>query len=275
MERKRPRRLAYFALILSAALAGCGGGGTVGERSPAGSRPASVAPSGPPALSSLCGNAGRGARAIFFRASDGTRLYGALLGAGTTGVVVANDVPHPLCEEVPVARQLSRRGLGVMVFDYRGHGESEAGSDPGRLDLDVVAAARQLERGGVHTVSVLGAYAGGALGLVAAATDPAIRGVVGISAAPKRGEFVGGPYSGLGAFDAGLRLRIPVLLIAVKTDQFVPIREERLLLAAIGSHAKQLVVFPFGRGGWDLFNLSPFGSRPTRLVVRFVESLGA
>lgn len=57
---------------------------------------------------------------------------------------MANDVPHPLCEEVLVARSLAQRALRVMVFDYRGHGESEAGPHPSRLDLDVAAAATEL-----------------------------------------------------------------------------------------------------------------------------------
>ena len=109
---------------------------------------------------------------------------------------------------------------------------------------------------------------------MAADAASVIDGVVGISAASRRGQFVGGPYSGLGPFDVAGRLRIPVLLIAVRTDQFVRIGEDRRLLAAIGSRHKRLVVFPYGRGGWDLVNLSPFGTRPVRLIARFVAAVG-
>jgi hypothetical protein len=49
---------------------------------------------------------------------------------------------------------------------------------------------------------------------VAADAASVIDGVVGISAASRRGQFVGGPYSGLGPLDVAGRLRIPVLLIA-------------------------------------------------------------
>jgi pimeloyl-ACP methyl ester carboxylesterase len=223
----------------------------------------------------LCGDAGKGAHAFFFRASDGTRLYGAVLGQGGVGLVVANDVPHPLCEEVPIARALARRGLRVMVFDYRGRGESEPGRHPTRLDLDVVAAAKEIARRGARTVVVLGAYAGASLALVAAGAPSVVDGVVGVSAAPRRGQYMGGPYSGPGALDVAKRLRIPVLLMAVRTDEFVPVRQDRQLLHSIGSRDKRLVVFPYGRGGWDLFNLSPFGNRPTRLIQRFAAEVAA
>ena len=115
---------------------------------------------------------------------------------------MANDVPHPLCEEVPIANSLADRGLRVMVFDYRGHGESDPGRHPGRLDLDIRAAVAELQRAGARRVVVMGAYAGGALALAASGEGGSeIAGVAGVSTAPRRGEYVNGPYSGPGALE--------------------------------------------------------------------------
>lgn len=125
------------------------------------------------------------ARAIWFRAADGTRLYGALLGSGQVGVVVANDVPHPLCETLTPARFLAARGYRVLVFDYRDRGLSDASDAPGRLDQDVVGAVAELRARGATRVILLGSYAGVAAAIVAATEiRPPVDGVIGISPAP-------------------------------------------------------------------------------------------
>jgi pimeloyl-ACP methyl ester carboxylesterase len=225
-----------------------------------------------PSLSSLCGDAGKGSHALFFRASDGARLYGAVFGRGPVGVVVANDVPHPLCEEVQAVRPLADRGLRVLVFDYRDREESGRASAPGRLDLDVSAGVAELRRSGARKVVLLGAYAGGALSIVAAARlGGSVAGVVGISTAPRKGEFVNGPYSGPGALDVAPRLRVPVLLVAASGDRFVPLKRQRELLRLLGSPGKQLVVLPYGLGGWDILNLSSLADRTIDMIVRFVH----
>jgi len=195
------------------------------------------------------------------------------MGRGPVGIVMANDVPHPLCEEVSEAQFLAHRGYRVLVFDYRGHGESEAGADRGRLDLDVVAAAGELRRLGSDSVFLMGFYAGGAVALVASTEiDPALSGVVAVSAAARHGQYVNGPYTAPGALDAAGRLRAPVLCLAVRTDGFVPLPEDRRLYRLTGSQDKRLVVFPYGGGGLDLFDLSPFADRANRLILEFVRS---
>ena len=237
--------------------------------------PGRTKPPAAPRLDDVCPGAPP-ASGFIFPAADGTSLYGVVMGRGPVGIVMANDVPHPLCEEIAESAFLARHGFRVLVFDYRGHGESDAGSDPGRLDLDVAGAAAELRRLGSDRVVLVGFYAGGAVALVASTRiEPAVAGVVAVSAAARRGQFVNGPYTAPGAFDVAPRARVPVLFLAVRTDRYVPLSEVRRLYRLTGSAHKRLVVFPYGGGGLDLFGLSSFGDRANDLILRFVRAQAA
>ncbi len=119
----------------------------------------------------------------------------------------------------------------------------------------------------------MGFYAGGAVALVASTEiEPPVSGVVAVSAAARRGQFVNGPSTAPGALDVAPRLHVPVLLLSVRTDRFVPLAEDRGLYRLAGSADKRLVVFPYGGGGLDLFDLSPFADRANRAVLRFVRT---
>ena len=130
-------------------------------------RPA-VSPAGAPTpIDELCpGDAGSEPfQVVNVTTSDGVSLYAATIGRGPVGLVMANDVPHPLCEELPEARLFAGHGFRVAVFDYRDRGESgSGGSKPGRLDLDVAAAADLLIRQGSPCVALAGSYGGAAAG---------------------------------------------------------------------------------------------------------------
>jgi hypothetical protein len=135
------------------------------------------------------------ARTITFPAGDGTELYGAILGSGSVGVVLANDVPHPFCEDIPPAIFLARRGYRVIAFDYRDHENSARSAAPGRLDLDVVGAAAELRKAGSDRILLFGSYAGVAASILAAEEiTPPVEGLVGFSPAARRGEYVNGPF---------------------------------------------------------------------------------
>jgi alpha-beta hydrolase superfamily lysophospholipase len=181
-------------------------------------------------------------RTVTFTTQDGVELYGALFGSGRAGVVLSNDVPHPLCEVVPPAVAMARRGYRVIVFDYRGHGESEDSDAAGRLDLDVLAADEELRRTGVEHVVLMGSYGGAAAAIVAAAeADLPVDGLVGISPAPQRGQYIGGPFDPMGALQAAPRLDVPVLYVTAESDGNLPVSEVRRLYDATGSE-KDLVV---------------------------------
>jgi hypothetical protein len=193
------------------------------------------------------------ARAIWFRAGDGTRLYGAIIGSGRVGVVVANDVPHPLCETLTVARFLGGRGNRVLVFDYRD-----------RVD--------ELRSRGVARVILLGSYAGVAAAVVAATEiDPPVDGVIGISPAAVRGQWVEGPFGPIGAFRAAPRVRVPALYISVRSDRYVPLGEVRRLYRLTASQDKDLVVIPSGSGGFDTIDFSSYEGRVRTAILSFVR----
>ncbi len=103
---------------------------------------------------------------------------------------------------------LHEAGYPVLLFDCRGHGTSDgARSGPSfgpREAADIVAAARWLraERG-FERVIVFGQSLGGAAAIVAAASDPAIDGVIAESAFARFGAIPGVP-----AFFASAVIRV-------------------------------------------------------------------
>ena len=187
---------------------------------------------------------------------------------------MANDVPHSLCEELPEAQVFAEHGFRVEVFDYRDRGESgSSGSNPGRLDLDVNAAADALRRQGAQCVAVAGSYGGAAAAIVAAATmHPSPFAVVGFDPAAERGQYIEGPFDPVGAFDAAPRLRTPVLYVTLAHDRFVPLSEVRRLFRVTGSGDKHLVVVPSGLIGWGLLDLSSSSARVQRAVFSLLRS---
>ncbi|MFL5799179.1 MAG: hypothetical protein ACJ77A_14765 [Actinomycetota bacterium] len=206
--------------------------------------------------------------------SDGVPLYAATIGRGPVGLVMANDVPHSLCEELPEAQLFADHGFRVEVFDYRDRGESgSGGSNPGRLDLDVAAAAAALHRGGSRCLALAGSYGGVAAALVAAVTmRPPPFAVLGFDPAVIRGQYIEGPFGPVGALDAAPRLRMPVLYVTLAQDRFVPVSEVRRLLRVTGSRRKDMVVVPSGLIGWGLLDLGPSSGRVQRAVFPFLRS---
>src|SRR5205809_1289270 len=74
------------------------------------------------ARSQVCG--GLRTTVIHFRAADGVRLRGALLGKGHVGVALAHEYNGDLCNWAPYARYLAARGFRVLFFDMRCFGKS-------------------------------------------------------------------------------------------------------------------------------------------------------
>jgi len=196
-----------------------------------------------------------------FRASDGPRLRGAVLGRGTTGVVFAHQVGGDRCQWLPFARELAAKGYRAIVFDMRGYGAS-TGSANVRPDLDVVAAAAELRRRGARRIVLAGASMGGT-GVVAAASvvRPAIAGVVELSAPTG--------FGGVNALVAARKLTAPALFVVGRDDgDFAA--ATRALYRAAPSRDKQLVVVPTSWHGVDLVALPA----PKKQVLNFIRRIG-
>ena len=109
-----------------------------------------------------------GFREVSFLASDGGRVTANLYGSGERGVVLAHGAVFNKESWDPLARTLAGDGLQVLAIDFRGYGDSKAGSEGRALYLDVLAAVRYLKQHGAGSVSVLGGSMGGRAAAMAA-----------------------------------------------------------------------------------------------------------
>lgn len=105
---------------------------------------------------------------VSFPTADGGTVDADLYGTGSRGVVFAHGAIFNKQSWAPLARRIAAHGFRVLAIDFRGYGKSRAGSDPGALDQDILAAVRWLHGQGVKKVSVVGgSMGGGAVGKAA------------------------------------------------------------------------------------------------------------
>lgn len=198
---------------------------------------------------------------VTFQAAGGARLKGAVLGRGSTGVVLAHTTGADRCQWLPFARDLAKKGYRALVFDMRGYGASTGitNSDP---HLDVIAAAAELRRRGAKKIVLAGASMGGT-GVVAAAPiiRPAVSGVVELSAPTL--------FSTANALAAVKKLKRPALFVAGRDDGDFP-AATRALYRAAATKDKKLHIAPTSWHGVDLVFLPSV----RKLVLDFVGRVG-
>jgi dienelactone hydrolase len=198
---------------------------------------------------------------VSFRAAGGAMLKGAVLGRGSTGVVLAHTTGADRCQWLPFARQLAKSGKRALVFDMRGYGASTGvtNTDP---HLDVIAAAAELRRRGAKRIVLMGASMGGT-GVVAAAPRirPAVSGVVELSAPTA--------FGGVDALAAAKKLKVSALFVAGRDDGDFP-AATRALYKAAATKDKKLHIAPSSWHGVDLVYLPAV----RKLVLDFVERVG-
>lgn len=127
------------------------------------------------------------AEELTFTAPDGPVLRGWWLPAQNTSlgtVVFCHGNKGHIGRHLGAVRWLPAHGFAVLLFDYRGYGDSEGTPTRAGTIADAVAAidvalARDPER-----VVVFGHSLGGAIGISAAAQRPAVRAVVAESTFP-------------------------------------------------------------------------------------------
>jgi pimeloyl-ACP methyl ester carboxylesterase len=182
---------------------------------------------------------------LWFRAADGTKLVGHRFGGkkpgAHTAVVLAHMSVGDLCQWVPYARGLAKKGFFVFPFDLRGHGFSEGRQDHRKAGADVSAAVRAVRGLGAHKVVVVGASLGGIAALIASSTvKPAIDGLVAVSApASISGE--------LNALPSVQRLHVATLYVAAEQDQNPPYdfaADAQRLYDATATKQKRLELLP-------------------------------
>ncbi|HEV8251651.1 MAG TPA: alpha/beta fold hydrolase [Gaiellaceae bacterium] len=200
------------------------------------------------------------AAAISFRAPDGTRLAGVLLGRGRTGIALGHELNSNLCVWLPFARVLAAKGYRVLAFDHRGHGESERYPRAFfRVDRDFVGAVRTLHSRGSTRFVLMGASMGATAALVAAPRiGGPLRAVVELS----------GPvaYETIDARPAVKRIAAPVLF-AVGSEDTAFVSDTRELAALSSNPDSRLVVRPTSGHGTDLLRDAAFRT----LVLAFAR----
>jgi uncharacterized protein len=178
------------------------------------------------------------------------------------GVVVLHGAGSSKENHHDFARAAIGADLAAIVFDQRGHGESEGAMD-GRVIDDVadMAALLRSRISGPAAVALRGSSMGGYLALVSAAAANAAA-VVAICPASDEG-LRRGLSSGRFTFDAdrpaldrlladhavaaaARELEAPVLLLHAEGDEQVPVEHSRELATVLRSPRSRLITLPGG-----------------------------
>ncbi len=226
----------------------------------------------PPGLGKRCGSAYANlhARTVWFRAADGARLDGAVLGGGARGVVLATEYPGDLCGWLDEAIVLARAGFRVFLFDFHGLGLSPVphGTRVGDYVADVAGAVSELTRLGAKSVQLVGASLGGNAVLVAAPRlGRRIAGVASLS-----GELDLSSYGrNLDALAAVRRSSPPLLVITSTDDRYLDAADARRLFAAARSTRKTLRIYPGRYHGWDILYASPHRRQAQAALLAFLR----
>jgi pimeloyl-ACP methyl ester carboxylesterase len=213
----------------------------------------------PEALAKRCGTTVSAPNQTFwFRARDGLRLDGAVVGSGATVVVLAHQYPSDLCPWLDYAGVLAKSGFRAFLFDFRGFGDSAGAKTPAgtwRLQDDVAGAVAEARRQGARHVFLVGASMGASVVAVAAPTiRPAVDGVVSLSAEWNLDGLIGS--HGLNASRVVPRLHVPWVLATGTNDRLVTPAQTRELAARSGGPT-HVIVIPDGGHGWSLLQASP------------------
>jgi uncharacterized protein len=197
------------------------------------------------------------AEEISFQTEDGLPLHGwfvPALGAIRFTVLVFNGNAGDRSYRAPLAAGLARKGLSVLLFDYRGYGGNPGNPSERGLVSDARAARAYLEsRPDVDSDKI--AYFGESLGAAVAVT-------LAVERAPAA-LILRSPFTSLSdmgrlhypflptgpllrdRFDSVGRIgrvAYPVLIVAGERDQIVPLGQSRRLYDAISTTGRLVVV---------------------------------
>jgi dienelactone hydrolase len=228
-----------------------------------------AAPADPPlpSVEADCGGAyGVHLKPIWLHTSDAQRLYAIHGGAGPTGVVlVPESPPGDVCGWLPYAATLERAGMRVVVFDYRGTGDSpvQKGRPTFAYGRDLTAAIAQLRADGARRVAVVGASFGAAVAMTYASGVDAVVSLSGETTLPQ--------YH-LDPLDAVSHLHAPLLIVGSRADTYLPMGDAQKLLYRAGSSTKRLVLYPNSWHGWQIVEAAPYRRRARAVVLAWLRA---
>src|SRR5262249_50530099 len=76
---------------------------------------------------------------VHFKASDGVQLHGWLFRSGEPLVIFFHGNAGNITGRAPIAAELARRGISVLLFDWRGYGKSDGTPSESGLFKDALA----------------------------------------------------------------------------------------------------------------------------------------
>ena len=228
------------------------------------------------------------AEEIVFRTGDGLVLRGWFVPADSVPtlatVLVFNGNAGHRAYRAPLAEALARRGISVLLTDYRGYGGNPGSPSETGLLEDGRAAWRYLEsRADVDAARIvlLGESLGAAVALALAVERP------------PAGLVLRSPFTSLAdigrvhypflpvrtllvdrypSIDRIAELRCPLLVIAGEADRIVPAWQSRALFEAAPGRDKRLLLLPGIRhNDYDLLA----GARMIETIVGFAEHASA
>jgi pimeloyl-ACP methyl ester carboxylesterase len=204
---------------------------------------------------------------MWFKASDGVRLYGVESGTGGTAVVLAHEGGSDSCEWLSYIKTLSRAGIRAFAFDFRGYGDSDRPAERKRLALgrDLAAAVARVRADGARHVFLMGASMGGAA-VVQDSSGIRVDGLISLSGTKL--------WTGYGINDpAGVRhLSAPFLYVGAREDSRAPLKEARSVFDMVGSSDKEIVLYSGAAHGTSLVELQPYGARTRALILKWIRS---
>jgi dienelactone hydrolase len=182
---------------------------------------------------------------------DGLQLAGSLFlpaGGGPFPAVLLSHMggaDKETWRDIP--RRLQSTGYAVLIFDFRGHGQSNGHLDPPNAAIDVQAAVAYLRAHpsvDKERIALVGASMGGSASVIVAAGDPGISTVIALSTSPEAAGQNPGQVVG------SLSPR-PFLAIGCDNDPLTKPERVRQLYDAAGP-PKRLVIFECDAHGNDI-----------------------
>jgi alpha-beta hydrolase superfamily lysophospholipase len=160
---------------------------------------------------------------------------------------------------------LQTAGYVVLVFDFRGHGQSEGKLDPPNAAVDVntaLAYLRSRHQVDERRIGLVGASMGGLASVIVGASDPDVRIVVAISTSPE----AAGQYPGRVIHQLSPR---PFLAIGCDEDPITRPERVRQLYEAAGV-PKRVVILECAAHANDILETAA-GPRLLNLVLYWLN----
>ena len=238
-------------------LVGCGSpeaarpAGSAAATGPAGGAPSSSAQSSPTAApdgAARCGSPGlASARGVRLPAERGA-LYALNAGTGARGVLLIHGSGRSgVCvwpKEIP---GLAAAGYHVLAIDHSCIGESACPSGEKDLVNDIAVGTRYLLTHGARSVVVVGASAGSAQVVVAAAVaDVPLNAAVSLSAARLDSTVRPTGQTPRTAWEAAPLVRVPILYMIAADDTVASVPDTRALHTATPAKYRSIVELPTG-----------------------------